>query len=97
MDVVMAIVAVAAGLLVVAWLMGGSRLARNKGAAPQVDDPDAPFDPAELGAMVGLLGGSTEDAAKAQYAVSRLHAQLGRTPTRQEAATAISMVITSGV
>jgi hypothetical protein len=97
MDGVIAIVAVAAGLLVVAWLMGGSRLARAKGGAPQVDNPDASFDTAELGAMVGLLGGSIKDAAKAQYALSRLQDRLGRTPTRQEAATPISMVITSGM
>jgi hypothetical protein len=47
----------------------------------------------QIGYVVGLLGGSIEDAVTARYAIQRLEEDLGRRATMQEMGVAIGVSI----
>jgi hypothetical protein len=47
----------------------------------------------QIGYVVGLLGGSIEDAAVARYAIQRLEEQLGRRATLHEMGVAIGVSV----
>jgi hypothetical protein len=47
----------------------------------------------QIGYVVGLLGGSIEDAAEARYAIQRLEEQLGRRASLHEMGVAIGVSV----
>ena len=80
MEMIPAIVMGGAGLLFILWLIGGQR--------PAAHPPDQAR---RVGTLTGLLGGSIEDAAKAQYALRSLEEKTGQPPSPQDLGTAVGM------
>jgi hypothetical protein len=75
-------------LFVTAWaiFMVYSWFSKSPVPSTQEDSMDA-----DIGFVVGMMGGGIEDAAHVRYALSRLQEQLGRRPTRQELMIAVGI------
>jgi hypothetical protein len=86
MNTVIAIVIGGAALLIFLWLMGGRR------STPNPSGPKSADQASQVDTLTGLLGGSVEDAAKAQYALKALEEKTGQPPTLQDIGMAVGMV-----
>jgi hypothetical protein len=74
------------GICVWSWLTPSPKSTTSAG--------DAEHD-RQIGHIIGMLGGSIEEAAQARYTISRLEEDLGRRATRHEMAIAVGVTLGS--
>ena len=76
----------------VGWLLTGSASAAGPRSRSESDVLDAD-NPADLGYLIGLLGGTIADAAVAQFALRRFEETHGRKATVRESGELIGLMM----
>jgi hypothetical protein len=90
MDYVIQVIVVVAALAIFAWLL----ISLKKTA--KGDQPIDASDARQIGTLVGLMGGSNDDAAIAQNALRRFEEEHGRKATVKEMGVVAGMMRSGG-